>query len=113
MCYSSVFCDKIFTDIFHFVCMHVFVFVFLQFDPPVSTEPAGEHTVLDEGRQLPKPFISDKCYDDGRLLPEHIIESDGSVTLTEKGRLQVSINQSYLLNSSLSLYISLTNVLPS
>lgn len=49
--------------------------------------PDGE-AISGEG-QLPKPFISDKCYDDGRLLPEHVIESNGTVTLTEKGRLQV------------------------
>ena len=63
---------------------------FHQFDPPISTEPSGEETNLGEVGQLPKPFISDKCYEDGRLLPEHIVESDGTVTLTEKGRLQVS-----------------------
>ena len=78
------------------------MFVFPQFDPPVSTEPTGEQTKIGEGRQLPKPFISDKCYDDGRLLPEHIIESDGTVTLTERGRLQVSIDQNCLLDSILT-----------
>jgi len=56
---------------------------------PVSATPTVEQTGFNEEWQLPKPFVSDKSYDDGRLLPEHIIESDGTVTLTEKGRLQM------------------------
>ena len=39
--------------------------------------------------QLPRPFVASQYYEDGRLLPEHTIEDDGKVTLTDRGRWQV------------------------
>ena len=95
----------------HILYLFIFLSIFLrQFEPPVSTEPNIEQTYLADRGHLPKPFISDKCYDDGRLLPEHVIESDGSVTLTDKGRLQVSacfdIKKRYI-SLSLSKQLSL------
>eukprot|EP00112_Aurelia_sp_Birch-Aquarium-sp1_P008788 Seg1978.1 transcript_id=Seg1978.1/GoldUCD/mRNA.D3Y31 product="Sphingomyelin phosphodiesterase 4" protein_id=Seg1978.1/GoldUCD/D3Y31 len=58
------------------------------FSPPTSPKLTGQFDSVDGG-QRPKPFVSDKYYEDGRLLPEHIVENDGSITLTEKGRQQI------------------------
>eukprot|EP00794_Sanderia_malayensis_P014258 gene14258-15745_t len=63
------------------------------FIPPKSSSHELDNTDSVSGAgnaiPLPRPFSADKCYENGTLLPEHVISNDGNVTLTERGRRQI------------------------